>query len=102
MKRVTLTLALDTVELVDSLAQTLSISRSALVNQLLADSLPSLVELYSVLPELSASTFDGDVAPDAVRRVRGRSAAVVEDAVRHALQALSDLDAKAEVTKDAG
>jgi len=92
MKRVTLTLSPETVEMADSISQSLSISRSALINQLLNTSLPPMVEMFSVLSAASAEEFDGDISADTLRRLRGKSAETVKAAVAAAQSALADLE----------
>lgn len=91
MKRITLSLDDKTVGMIDAVSQTMRISRSALIDQLLSTSLPPMVELFSNLPAASADAFDDDLPPDTLRRLRGKSAAIVQAAVADAQTALSDL-----------
>jgi hypothetical protein len=93
MKRVTLTLDPETIDMADSIAKTMQISRSALINQLLGVSLPPMAALFSDLSAASPDNFDDDLPVDTARRLRGRSAAIVKCAVSDALSALSDLEA---------
>ncbi len=93
MKRITLSLTYETVEMIDSVSQALSVSRSALINQLLSTSLPPMVDLFSELSAASADNPHGDIPAETLRRLRGKSADVVKAAVADAQDALTDLEA---------
>lgn len=74
--RVTVTLSVDVLEHIDHLALKLNCSRSALISELLSQSLPALASLAACLPS-PGSTID---ASD-VRRLRGESARIIGDQV---------------------
>lgn len=92
MKRITVSLDDATVEQLTTISKSLSVSRSALLNQLLTPALPPLLRLMEVIPAATDSEFDGDVPPDTLRRLRGRSRAVVADAVADAQAGLAELE----------
>jgi len=59
----------------DTIADHLQCSRSAVVGQLLASALPAALEIIKALPD------SGDSSPAAVRRFRGDSARIIGEQV---------------------
>lgn len=82
-KKVSLSLDEGQVEDLDVISQRLSISRSALVSQLLAEALPEMRRVVELIP--AAPT-----AADLVR-FRGESASIVEARMEKLRQATTDL-----------
>lgn len=83
MQRVTYTLPPEIVAGVKYLSGRLGISRSALVAQLMAESVPELVRLLEEIPE--------NPTPGDVLRFRGRSQQVIDERFEHARRLKDDL-----------
>jgi len=71
-RRVSFSLSPDLIDGLDTIADHLQCSRSAVVGQLLSASLPPALEIIDALPAPDAS-------PGAVRRFRGESARIIGD-----------------------
>lgn len=84
-RRITCSLPPNAVEQLDFVASRLHCTRSALLSQMLVQSLPAMVELASCLPEdLTAATGDD------VRRLRGASAEIIGKQVSRLLTGAQD------------
>jgi hypothetical protein len=86
MSRITITLPAELLDGVDALAEKLSVSRSALLVQLLT---PSVTQLVTLLPHLP--TASSDDTPELQRRLRGKSTVLISDAVSDAMDVLHAL-----------
>jgi cobalamin-dependent methionine synthase I len=82
-KKVSLSLAEGQVDDLDIISQRLSISRSALVSQLLAEALPEMRRVIELIP---AAPTPADLV-----RFRGESTAIVEQRMEKLRQVTTDL-----------
>jgi len=79
-KRVTVSLPVEVVTLLDDISRRLGYSRSSLLSRILIDTTPHLVQVCNSLPD------PDDVTPDSVRRFKGKSIDALNDLYQDALE----------------
>lgn len=84
-RRITASLPPSAVEQLDFVATRLGCSRSALLSELLSQSLPGMVQIVECLPDNSSAATQDDV-----RRLRGASARVIGEQVERLIAGAQD------------
>ena len=79
-KRVTLTLPQTLVEAADYISQRLGVTRSALLAEVLSDTLTPLRSMLDAVPD--------QTTPSDIKRLKGASVVYIKDQVTHALEQL--------------
>lgn len=85
ISRITVSIPSDSISQLDYVARKLRCSRSALLGQILAESMPALQQIASCLPDPGK-----DVGPGDARRFRGESARVIGEQVAKLIEGAQD------------